>query len=400
MVTCSGCGAERQSKPRKAGGERVPKGWSEWNGQTLCGKCMSARTVVRAVTLPVAGPVEITWPELRERLRVAWGESTSAANWIVTELYARDYRRSEGDDRLPKMGPTYLYPEVRALFPGIPSTCVPTMEQDITATYRSRRYELLWTRSRSLDTYRYPYPYPIPGAGWSVAEEDGAWVVSLPLPGGRTRLRLRGGHQFARQDAQLRAILAGEAKQAAAAIYRVTSRTGDHRPDVQQSRVMVKLVARFARAASVESTRVLHVRTDPDAFLVAGDWRLNADHVLGWICTAQRKRGRMLEDLKCERRSPRARRRGMVETMGARAERDRARLASWSHEAASMVVGYAQRTRCGAVRWEDTGERRPREYPWHDFVLKLEAKVRAAGMEWEVASGADVSGDVGVLADV
>jgi hypothetical protein len=62
--------------------------------------------VVRAITIPVAGPVEGTWDELRSALRAAWIESTRGANWIVTELYARDTRRQPEDEKLGKMPPT------------------------------------------------------------------------------------------------------------------------------------------------------------------------------------------------------------------------------------------------------------------------------------------------------
>jgi hypothetical protein len=60
---------------------RLPRGWKRsHDNQPICAKCWGERYVLRAVTIPVVGPVDGTWKELRDDLRDAWADATALSN--------------------------------------------------------------------------------------------------------------------------------------------------------------------------------------------------------------------------------------------------------------------------------------------------------------------------------
>src|ERR1700741_4230594 len=112
-LTCGACGLTRDRPVTRTGSRRIPAGWKRLQEQFWCPACLRERFVLRAIALPVSGPVDATWAELREALHTAFAETTRCANWLVTELYARDARREPGDARLRAMPRVYLYPDAR-----------------------------------------------------------------------------------------------------------------------------------------------------------------------------------------------------------------------------------------------------------------------------------------------
>jgi hypothetical protein len=154
-VSCMACATKAKA------GKRLPRSWKRKGDDIYCDLCWSQRYLLRAITVPVVSPLDSTWPELRTVLREMWAAATQASNWILTELYARDVRRRD-EKKMPPMPNIYLYPEVRERFPQLPSQTVAALENTIKATYRAKRYEVLWTVKSSLPVYRYPTPFPVP----------------------------------------------------------------------------------------------------------------------------------------------------------------------------------------------------------------------------------------------
>ena len=74
-------------------------------------------------------------------------------------MYARDQARLPGQDKLAKMSYCYLYPEARALWPGLPSTTVAALTNQVQAKYRAQRRAVVWTLEEQLATYRYPQKF-------------------------------------------------------------------------------------------------------------------------------------------------------------------------------------------------------------------------------------------------
>ena len=116
------------TKPKK-GGPNEGSGPTNRKGRPVKSASCDRTSTTRSLVLPIAGPVDATWPELRVALREAWGETTRAANWMLTELYARDIRRGAQDKKLGKMPKVYLYPEARKLFPLLASQTLSSLDQ-------------------------------------------------------------------------------------------------------------------------------------------------------------------------------------------------------------------------------------------------------------------------------
>ena len=68
-------------------------------GEAYCRTCKQTSYSLRAVIVPVVSPLSGSWAELRDELRVLWSETTRCANWLVSELYARDIRRGSAISR-------------------------------------------------------------------------------------------------------------------------------------------------------------------------------------------------------------------------------------------------------------------------------------------------------------
>lgn len=102
--------------------------------------------MLRAVTIPVAGPTDCEWQELREALRSCWANATTVANWATTELYKSDIVRTPAMERLPKYPERiYLYPGARRVAPEMDPTSVTSLLQAVESKYRKRRLAVVST---------------------------------------------------------------------------------------------------------------------------------------------------------------------------------------------------------------------------------------------------------------
>jgi len=202
-MECSYCHVSRKVLNR-----RLPKGWKRQDDTVWCARCWSEQYVLRAVTVPVV--VNLTWTELNTALHQMWAATTQASNWMLTELFTRDVRRTI-EEKMPPMGPVYLYPEARVRFPILPSRSIAALEQAVKAKYRARRYDVIWRCAASLSTYRYPTPFPVPNQAWSLAFVNEQPVVSLRVADLRVQMRLKGGPRYHRQLSALRDLDEGQA---------------------------------------------------------------------------------------------------------------------------------------------------------------------------------------------
>lgn len=383
---------------------RLPRGWKRSHDNLpICAKCWGERYILRAVTIPVVGPVDGTWKELGDELRDAWADATALSNWLMTEYYVRDVRR-KGQVKLPPQPKTYLYPEAKVRFPSIPSKAVTTIDHAISGKYRAARYKLIWTGEVSLPTYRYPAPMVIPSGAWRPEYgKDSVPVVHVTIRGSTRRwtLRLRGGREYRRQLAAFSQIVAGEAVAGELALYRRRANAADHRSGVADRdsggqkaryRVMCKMVAWLPRKPASKGDGVLSVRTDKDSLLIAlntkdkKSWVLNADHVRRWEAEYRRKLNRWSNDQKEENRPPKFQaRREAVST------KYRRRIDSACHEAAAQLVNYAARRRFGIIRYNDTIHDFVGRFPWDRLRSLIREKADAKGIMFELV---DASGSV------
>jgi hypothetical protein len=356
------------------------------------------------VTIPVVGPVDGTWQELGNDLRDAWADATALSNWLMSEYYVRDVKRS-GQPKLPPQPNTYLYPEATARFPSIPSNTITTINHAISRKYRAARYKLIWTGEVSLPIYRYPAPTVIPSQLWRPEYgTDSVPIVQVTLRRNARRwtLRLRGGHGFRRQLVAFSQMAAGAAVISEMALYRQKATAADHRSGVADRdsggqkasyRVMCKMVAWLPRVPASKGDGVLFTRTDKESLLVALNakdeklWLLNFDQVRRWEAEHRRKLDRWSVDQKAENRPPK---------FQARREADsakyRRRIDSACHEAAAQLVNYAARGRFAVIRYNDAIRDFVQRFPWEKLRSLIREKADAKGIVFEYvdASGAAV----------
>jgi hypothetical protein len=377
---------------------RIPPGWKRIGEDVLCKACMKHEYVLRAITIPVAGPVDGEWKELREVLRDMWGQTTSLSNWLVSHYYAADVKRVPGMEKLLPMPQVYLYPQAREAFPGIPPTSVVAIDHAVARKYRSKRYDVIWRASESLPNYRYPTPFPVHNQSWkATCLDDGRPAVSVRIGDRRWTIRLRGGHQFERQLAGFAGFVDGSSIRGELALYDQRSHKSDHRNGVDgkdangretHSRLMCKMVGYFPRKKAREASGTLFVRTDSESLLVALNekddrlWVENCDHVRRWTAEHRRKLQRWSDDQKAEQR-PTANYQSRRD-MAARKYRDR--MDSLIHEVSAHLVGYARRRRFSVIRYDDTVKSYCGQFRWFALKEKIEYKCDEAGIAFEYSS--------------
>ena len=174
---CIACGAA--SKISK----RAPTGWKRRADELYCPGCWAKRYILRAISIPVSGPLDGDWKDLRASLRTMWDASTQASNWMITELYARDVRRGD-EPKMPSLPRIYLYPEARKRFPQLPSTTLAAIEKTVSSRYCGSRYKVIWTCQQSLPAI-IPIPGSLPSAKSNMARRVGRRTPNSLAPCGR-----------------------------------------------------------------------------------------------------------------------------------------------------------------------------------------------------------------------
>jgi hypothetical protein len=374
----------------KKGGVRTPMGWKLLGGKAYCQKCKKLKYFLRAVTIPIAGPVNGDWPALRKVLTQAWSDTTRLCNWLMTTYYVRDRQRAPEDEKLGTWDVPYLYPEARVLFPNVEPQTLVSAINTVSKKYKASRFDLIWRNAISLPNFRYPTPVPINTQAFKLFHDKERWVFSFRWLGEWHELYVRQGHEFRRQLKALEQLATDEAEVGEAALYEVSANVGDHRNGVKRKRLMLKIAGWFPRP-DVKAEGVLVARTVEDSFLIAlhGDaevWRLNADHVRRWIAQDMARRHRLSEDLKAERRFPKAMRQGVIDRMGQNARSQRHRINSWMHESSTQLVNFALRRKCGTLTWDDSVQGFLPSFPWAQYRGMIEQKCAAAGVKYVYAS--------------
>lgn len=409
-IVCCACAKELQAKPAKDGGPKLPIGWKLLSDAIYCGKCVGERYCVRAVTLPLIGPAdpkECDWPELRQLLRAAWAETHAVANFVTTELYVRDVRRN-GHDKMPKMAPQYLYPDIRERFPGVPAQAVCSIDHAWQGKYRHDRYAVIWTGDAALATARYPQPYPVPSPNVRLSWDDkNKKVLCRCNIGGRmVTLKLRGDGEFRRQVADVRRIIGGEAKLGEIAIMRVRANSS-HRNGVDMRdkdgktsfayRTLVKFVGTFPRPAHADRSGTLFVRTDSQQLLVALNakdeklWEYHGDQAQRWEIEHRKNLQHWADDDKAENRRQRRKQRRIKDRRQNSAIKFRNRMDTFCQQVSREVVGLASRRRLARIEYTER-ELWLNRFPYYKLRLLIQQKAHAEGIEF-VLTGA--SGEAG-----
>jgi hypothetical protein len=373
-------------------------------------------TVVRAFELPV----NVVEPrEAWETIRECWKQATMLANWCVQQLLRNDVVRLPGMVKLAKM-PKINGKRLKGLY-GLASetfgftqpgnwwtgACrsASTICRDVERKYISERLNVIWHRKQAPCTYRYPYPWPIHAQAWRQARLDrnGRPCIEVVLPSqefsfpdGGVGIQLRGGAEFGRQMGLFRQVVNGSLPMFQLVIREQHCSPSCHRPRLEareDSRVLVKMVAELPCREKL-GDRVLTLITDPNAFWVAEldgrqAWVLNNDHMkraFAWLAAHEDRLDRLAQDSKAERRLNPDALGAINRSRGRCCRKHHNRMASWLHETAAHLVGFAQRNRVGTVLYSDLEQGHIERFPWFKLKALLKDKLKATGIVCRCAS--------------
>lgn len=84
-LVCAHCGTTRDALAG-AKGPRLPRGWKRLPDGLTCPTCVEAGWVLRAHTIPIAGPVDAEWSTLRPALKEGFAAVTAARRGGAMQL--------------------------------------------------------------------------------------------------------------------------------------------------------------------------------------------------------------------------------------------------------------------------------------------------------------------------
>lgn len=394
MLACSQCPATSEK-------DRLPPGWKRHKDQVWCADCWNAAYVQRPVTIPIAGPVDGEWPELRATLKNCWAAATAIANWAVTEMARNDTPRTMGQERLSTATKLYLYPGARLVSPECDPQSVTAVLHAVESRYRKSRLAVMWFRNQALPLYRYPVPYPVHNQSWSTATDDqGRPCISVRLGGRRWLLRLQAGHEFRRQLASWRLIHEGEVLHGELSLLCRESSANRHGNGLEMREpgggprqpmvVLAKMMAWLPRKAAGPAQGVLYVRTSSPEFLVyhvgeRGEPKyLHAEHVRRWEAQHRRHLRGIADDTKHEKRVPKQMKIDMLARQDAWVRKYRDRIDTFIHQTTAMLAGFARRQGVATVDLDVTNKAFCERFPWYKFKETLKYKLEEIGISLEI----------------
>lgn len=395
-LICCACSAKTTNKT-----SRLPRGWKRRGPAILCRECWLKFFILRAVTCPVAGPVDPNdWPKFRAALNAAWADATRLANWTMTEMAKVEKPRLPADEKLPKTPPLYLYPGARKLVPNMSTSAVVAVLNTAQAKYRAARLDVIWRGAASLPLFRYPVPYPLPAQIWSarwLSDTEHVPLLKVRLGSENFHLRLRGGPQFRRQLDAFAQLIADEAVPCELALYRVRVSESDHRPGLEsggvQWRIMAKLVMWLPRRETKAVTAELTLKRGADALWIAelagkDPWVLHADHVRSWVIGHAERLRRFATDQKLEPRKPKWQAEGPNNFRARFCLKQNHRLDTFCHTASKMLAEYCVRQKVARVIYDSEPTEYLSAFPWFKLEQLLEYKLHERGIAIEKTGAA------------
>lgn len=335
---------------------------------------------VRAFSLPVAAPVDMSWQDLAAVINPAFRLSTDLANWCVRRLFMLDDATST---KTPiEIKNWYGYGDASKHYPAVGQwagamASFNLVTRAVKAKYIQQRFSVMVRHDSSLLTYRFPQPYHLHNATWSVEMMADGPHFSVAMPGaGRVVLRLRQGREFGRQLGMLRQILDGTAKKGEAALYRD-----------RKGHLLCKMVGTFpVRPPDTAPANACFLHTDPNALLVAevngrSATITNGDHIRRCVSLHKRFVQRAGEDKKREVRMDHQQRRNLNIAVENRCDKQRHRVDTAIHQVTAQVVRFCERQKVGIVVYDDANQSFiPEGFPWFTVCERLKYKLEDVGI--------------------
>jgi putative transposase len=142
----------------------------------------------QTVTFQILKPLDQTWQEAGKLLRELQYLNAKAMNYAITELYKWETEKitfHDVNNRWPdkdEMPRPNVWQMVRNLYPDLSTSIVDQLSQAVDKKWKSERKEVLFTKTRSLSSFRKTYPLSIRARGCTLAETDeGEVTVTFSL---------------------------------------------------------------------------------------------------------------------------------------------------------------------------------------------------------------------------
>ncbi len=371
---CSICQVEKETKPGKFE-PKLPRGWKRWKENTICSQCWKKQYVLRSVYLPIASPITKgisreerveCWKILRNKLKVAWRQSTGASRWALKQLLANDIIRTEEDKKLPPMPPIYLYGMGNWKgWAGSAAAVLRTVEKQ----YKEKRYDMIWRGNSRLPDIRYPRPYPVPPSGWNLEFIDENPIFTVASLG--ISVRLKGGQYYKQHTQTLHQIANETVFSGEASIYPNNKR-----------QIIVKITYwKAIKDLDTKKTGTLSIHTDKDRFLIgtngSAKWVINADRIRQCIVKHDKYQQRMREDFRPMDKLEK-------EDSKKSSNKFNHRINSFINEAAAQIIGYTVRRKFACLQVDLTCKDYLNHFPWFNFTQQLKNKAEENNIEIEI----------------
>lgn len=431
MVRCSLCDRERAVKPKKDGEGKLPVGWhAKSPSEPVCETCWAARYIVRAVTIPVGHvvpaegeTVEAAWKAFRDACRQVWRASVRIANWAVTQLTAADGELwkwgGPGEGKMPSKPDIYLYGLGKPWDAwGVDAASASSLLRAAENAYVTDRLAVRLGKRAARSYTSMPYPVRADSVTLSVGE-NGEPYVHFRLGGRRWTVQLKRGPGWVKAVASHKLLCeepwrAGEIKII----------------DKGRDPPAIALVGWLdKKPLGPRADKLLTLQTDKSAFWTAmlqgrdQPWVLNADHIQRqnakhackmagmrhrrhplWqgmlppeslraaIEEYDRRRQRLAEDGKKEKRRPAAAAKDMAALRESWASHHNDTLKTWCNQAVSMLVGWAKRNGVARIVYDDSEQGYMPRFPWSMLREKLEQSCSLHNIDFERRSAGEDAG--------
>jgi hypothetical protein len=272
----------------------------------------------------------------------------------------------------------------------------------IESKYRKERGKIVWRRERRTPEYLYPFPFPVHQQAWApFLLDNGRPVVNIGLPGGRVSLRLDNGRDFTAAMRVFKQLVDGDVSQQELTLDAQSSRAhcrlvhakrpGDE--PARELRLMVRIAYRMEVPVEFGTGHTAIVTTGSEPFLrmeIPGEQQpfvLHAPWALQWVEDHRRFLDRFADDLKFEKRWPRAarKRRNRRQTRGC--EKHDNRMKTFRQQTAHQFVAHAARRGCARIVYDDSDQSFAEEFPWFMLAKAFQDKCDEFGIVFTAASG-------------
>jgi hypothetical protein len=373
-------------------------GWAKFGDETLCKACRGDAFVRRSVVLPVWS-VEPNKGEgtdkAKHRFYTAFRESSrwsaQVGTWVIREMAKADnlpIKHTVGKDGKSKATmekiniDQWLRDGSRELAGKLDSQSRYSVIRLAMGKYNKTRFDQRVRLNVQLPSYKFPAPIPIPSKDSKIwIADDGNLYIDVRIGGEHFVLRMARGQEFHRQHSQIRQALNGCGR---IGDLLITSRLKDG-GGLDKIKVVIPveipIVARERKNLMIVKTAKGRLWS---VMLEGRDvtWNMNEDQVLGVIAANKRRRQRLSEDAKFERRgSP-----GLQKVRDRMAEKYANRMADYCHKAAKMLVDFAVRNQVANLQYHETDDKFVSEFPWFKLRENVKNGLKANGITFELIS--------------